>query len=207
MKKKEFLDAVRGGLSGLPQSDIDKSVDYYEEMIDDRMEDGMTEEEATAAMGSVDDAVSHILTDTPLPTLLKSKARPARTLRAWEIVLLIVGAPLWVPLAIAAASILFSAYVVVWSLVIVVFSVNLSFAAVGISGIVGGAVLSVTGSGAQALLYVGGGLVCIGLAILCFFVSVKAAAGAVWIGKRFVMGVKSAFVGKAVRDEERRRTV
>ena len=38
-------------LHSLPQSEIQKSLDYYEELIDDNVEDGRSEEEAVAALG------------------------------------------------------------------------------------------------------------------------------------------------------------
>ena len=40
MTKTEFLEQLKNSLTGLSEEDIKKSVDYYEEMIDDRMEDG-----------------------------------------------------------------------------------------------------------------------------------------------------------------------
>ena len=49
MNKAEFLDALCAHLSGLPQRDIDASQEYYSEIIDDRMEDGLSEEAAVEA--------------------------------------------------------------------------------------------------------------------------------------------------------------
>ena len=46
MNKEVFLSELRKKLSGLPQSDIDERISFYAEMIDDRIEDGMTEEAA-----------------------------------------------------------------------------------------------------------------------------------------------------------------
>ena len=43
--KQEFLLQLREKLSGLPQADIDERVAFYGEMIDDRVEEGLTEEE------------------------------------------------------------------------------------------------------------------------------------------------------------------
>ena len=60
MNKKAFLWALMDGLSGLPMEDIERSLDYYSEMIDDRMEDGLSEEEAVAAMGPVKEICAQI---------------------------------------------------------------------------------------------------------------------------------------------------
>ena len=45
MNKQEFLSALSDKLSVLSEEDKEKSIDYYSEMIDDRMEEGLSEEE------------------------------------------------------------------------------------------------------------------------------------------------------------------
>ena len=55
MTKTEFLEQLKNSLTGLSEEDIKKSVDYYEEMIDDRMEDGIAEEEAVGGLGTVEE--------------------------------------------------------------------------------------------------------------------------------------------------------
>jgi len=61
MNKAEFLAEIRRKIQGLPQSDIEKFLDYYAEMIDDYTEDGHTEEEAIRELGSVEQIVEQIL--------------------------------------------------------------------------------------------------------------------------------------------------
>ena len=60
MKKAEFLALLRERLADFSNEDAEKSAAFYSEMIDDRMEEGMTEEEAVAALGSLDDIVRSI---------------------------------------------------------------------------------------------------------------------------------------------------
>lgn len=43
MNKEEFLFQFKKKLTGLSEKDINKSLDYYSEMIDDSMEDGLNE--------------------------------------------------------------------------------------------------------------------------------------------------------------------
>lgn len=43
MTKGEFLHELRERLAALPEEDIDRTVYYYSEMIDDMTEDGKTE--------------------------------------------------------------------------------------------------------------------------------------------------------------------
>ncbi len=65
MNKQEFLKALWMRLSDLPREDLEKSLDYYNEMIDDRIESGLSEEAAVLAVGSVEDAAKQILKDYP----------------------------------------------------------------------------------------------------------------------------------------------
>ena len=50
MNKTEFLNELKDGLSGLPREDVEERLSFYGEMIDDRVEEGMTEEEAVAGI-------------------------------------------------------------------------------------------------------------------------------------------------------------
>ena len=79
MNKQEFLAQLREGLNGLPQEDIDERIAFYGEMIDDRLEDGLTEEEAVEAIGTTDEVVAQIIADTPLTKLVKERVKPKRS--------------------------------------------------------------------------------------------------------------------------------
>jgi len=63
MTKNEFIKELSAQLASLPQSEIEKSIAYYSEVIDDRLEDGMTEPEAVAAIGSIPTIVENIMYD------------------------------------------------------------------------------------------------------------------------------------------------
>ncbi len=52
MTKQEFLNELRNLTGALSEGERSKLLEYYEEMIDDRVEEGVPEEEAVAAMGS-----------------------------------------------------------------------------------------------------------------------------------------------------------
>ena len=106
MNKQEYLESIRSRISAMPADDINRFMDYYSEMIDDRVEDGLSEEEAVADMGSPDAAVEQILEDMPLTKLVKEKIKPKHELKAWEVVLIVLGSPVWIPLLITAAVLL-----------------------------------------------------------------------------------------------------
>ena len=81
MNKKEFLDELRSKLRGLPKKDLENRINFYDEMISDRMDEGKSEEEAISEIGSVDEIVNQIASETSLVRLVKEKARPQRSLR------------------------------------------------------------------------------------------------------------------------------
>ena len=201
MNKQQFLMAIRDRLNGLPQSEIEKYLDYYSEMIDDRIEDGLSEEEAVSSMESVEDIASQILLETPLPKLVKAKVNPGRSLKAWEIVLLILGFPLWFPLLAAAGAVILSVYIVLWSVVLVLYAVDLVFAAAAVSCIASGIATLFSGVLSYAVLVLGSGLICAGIAILLFFVFNKVTMGIVVLGKIFIRWIKSLFI-KGGKDNE-----
>lgn len=163
MNKKEFLSSIEARIINLPQNDRMKSLEYYGEMIDDRIEEGMSEETAVEAMGSIDDIVSQILLDASLPALVKFKVRPSRTLRVWEILLIILGSPIWLPLLLSFAIIILSVYIVIWSIVISLYAVDLSIAVGFLAGIFMGIIFAVTGFGIQAAWLIGSGFICGGV--------------------------------------------
>lgn len=196
MNKQQFIEAIRNKISVLPQGDVEKSLEFYREMIDDRVEDGFSEEEAVEAMGSVDDIASQILMDTPLPKLVKAKVQPSRKLRTWEIILLILGSPVWVPLLLAVCIIFLAVYIVIWSVVVVLYAADLSFAATGLAGITMGTVMASAGDISQGLLMIGAGLICAGIAILLFFACNQVASAVAKLGKIIIRSIKSRFIRK-----------
>ncbi len=123
MNKQEFLAHLQEGLKGLPSDDVRERMMFYEEMIDDRMEDGVSEEDAIKSLGSVDDVVSQIISEIPLQKIVKERIRPNRALKAWEVVLLILGFPLWFPLIVTFFVLILTVYVVIWSLVVALWAV------------------------------------------------------------------------------------
>ena len=108
MNKQEFLDLLKDRLSGLPSGDVEERLSFWSEIIDDRMEEGLTESEAIAAVGSVEEISAQIISEFPLSRIVKEKAASGVRLRAWEIVLLCLGSPIWLSLLIAAFAIVIS---------------------------------------------------------------------------------------------------
>ena len=118
MTKQEFLSALRKRLSKLPKQETEERLAFYSEIIDDRIEEGSTERDAVQSLGTVEEIASQIIAEIPLTKIVKERIKPKRRLNALEIVLLVLGSPIWLSLGIAAFAVLVSVYAVLWSVVI-----------------------------------------------------------------------------------------
>ena len=201
MNKQEFLEQLRGSLSGFPQEDVDERLSFYSEMIDDRVEEGLSEEEAVSGIGTVDEVTSQIIGDIPLSKIVKEKVKPRRKLRAWEIVLIVLGSPIWLSLLIAAVCVVISIYAVLWSLIISLWAVELAVALSFIYCIISGVVCFALGHTFTGLAVLGAGLFCAGIAIFLFFGCKAATKGIVVLTKKIAKGIKSLFKRRRDNDE------
>ncbi len=165
MTKLEFLLALSGRLSDLPEADVRERLNFYSEMIEDRVEEGFTEEAAVLAVGTVEEIAAQILSEIAPEKSTKPKGR----LKTWRIVLLILGSPLWLPLLIAAAAVILSVYISLWSVVISLWAVFASLVGCSFGGIVAAAALAITGNGFSGIAMVAATLVCMGLSIFAFY--------------------------------------
>lgn len=196
MSKQEFLDKLRLRLSGLPKQDVEERLSFFSEMIDDRMEEGLSEEEAVSGIGSVDEAAAQIAAEIPLSKIVKEKIKPKRGLRAWEVVLLALGSPIWLSLAVAAFAVILSVYAVIWSVIISLWAVFASFIACALGGAVAGVVFICLGYGLTGFAIIGAGFVLAGLSVFLFFGCRAATRGALLLTEKFALGIKKCFVKK-----------
>jgi uncharacterized membrane protein len=196
MTKTEFQRALRAALSGLPEADVERAVEYYCEMIDDRMEDGVPEAEAVAAVGTVQEIAAQVLGEVSLPRLIKSKLKPRRTLSGWEITLLVLGFPLWFPLLIAAFAVLLSVYITIWAVIIALYATDLALACSALACVAACVAMLITGYGALALTSLGAACILAGLAIFMLLGCNLAAKGLIALSRLFGRGVKRALIGK-----------
>ena len=191
MDKFTFLTELRAKLWPIPEEDAVASVEYYAEIIADRMEEGLTEEEAVAAIGDLEEIVQGILAESPRKPAME-ETQKKRRLRWWEITLLILGSPVWIALLIAVAAVIFSVWISLWSVVISLYATTVALGASAI-GCVFGSFFMLDGGMVVAL---GAALVCAGLTILFWMLSNLAAKGMVKLTKLLFVWIKGMFAGK-----------
>lgn len=196
MNKYEFLTNLRAKLWALPEEDKQRSVDYYAEMIDDRMEEGLSEEEAVAAIGDLDEIVKNILAETPAAEPVKQVVKQRRKLSWWEITLLVLGSPVWMSLLIAAGSVIFAVFVSLWAVVISLYAVSFALAVSALGLLVAAFSQLWIRRFAECAVTVGGALACAGAAILLFLLSNLAAKGLTGLIKLIWRGATGIFKRK-----------
>ena len=192
MTKEKFIELLRKGLSPLPKEERDERLTFYSEMIDDRMEEGVGEEEAVALVGSVEEIARQILAESNI----EPKAKSRRRFRAWEIVLLVLGSPLWIALLGAVFAVVLAVLAALWSAIVSFWAAFASIAASAFGVLVGGVVFAATGNGIISVAMLGTAMVCAGLAVFAFFGCVAATKGAVFLSKWTFVGIVRFFKRK-----------
>ena len=189
MSKSEFLFRLSQALEGIPEKE--KALAYYSEMIDDRMEDGMSEEEAVNSMESVESIRDKFIYETPFQNFIKEKA--SKPLSGVSIILIVLGFPVWFPLLIAAGAVAFSVFITVAALLISLYAVLISFALSGVFAIFSSALLFAV-KPAAALFCIGSGLILIALSLLLVYPSFYAGHQLIRFMKFIGYKIKTAFV-------------
>lgn len=196
MTKLQFILELRGKLSGMPKADMEERLTFYSEMIEDRMEEGLTEKQAVEEIGSVDEIASQILDEIPLKSIKKEISKTKKQLKVWEIVLLVLGFPLWFSLIIAAVVVIASIYVSWCSVIVFLWAAFGAVSAstlcilVGIFGVVYG------GFGLSGVFMIGVGFFCGGAAIYLFFVCKLATKITVKYTKKMILAIIKCFFKK-----------
>ena len=196
MTKQEFQAALTHALSAMPEEDVLRTVEYYSEMIEDRIEDGAPEAEAVAAVGTVEEIAAQVLSEVSLPKLIKNKLKPKRKLSGWEITLLILGFPLWFPLLLSAGAVLLSVYVSIWAVIISLYATDLSLGCSALACLAGCVGMLSTGYSAYAVLLLGAACLLASLSIVILLGCNLTARGLITLSRAFGRAIKRSLIGK-----------
>lgn len=192
MNKNEFLAALGAALGKLPEQEVRASLEFYAEAIDDRMEDGATEEEAVAAMGDVAAIAAQIEAETP--PIPKAVARMSTGSHMANVILAVVLSPIWVPLALAFAACVACVYLALWALVAALWAVAGTLVLCGPIGVAGLVYCMATGYPLTGAWLLGTGLVACGLGLLSLPAMRAASVGLVRLARLFASATRRLFV-------------
>ena len=185
MTRDEFLNRLGELLACLPADQVKETQEFYAEVIADRMEDGMTEAEAVAAMGTLGEVAEATLDE--LPAVPRAIARTKRKSAALLWALAIVGSPVWLLAFVAVAA---TVYICIWVLALCVWIVAAAFGGVGVVGLLFTVDGIIIGHVPYVLTSMGMGFASIGVALL-------AGAGA-WMASKQIARLSALWAKKAV---------
>lgn len=191
MTKAQFLKSLEERLSGLPREEREERLTFYSEMLDDRMEEGLSEAEAVAAVGSADEIAGQIIEEyTP------EKKKAPEEHNAGKTALIIAGSPVWFPVMLALAVVGFSVWIVLWAVVISLWAALGGIVGGAVGGTAGGAIIAFTGNMPSGLVLIAAAFVCTGFGIFLFLGNKYATKGMVWLTKKLPGWCKACFSKK-----------
>ena len=127
--KLQFETSLRMRLKDIPESEINRYVEYYKEMIDDRIDEGMDEEAAVAAVGHLDDIEARIHAERQQPVINADKGRKKLSPGALTaiVVACIILSPLLIGILGAAIGIVFGILGAAFGIFVALIAVYVSF--------------------------------------------------------------------------------
>ena len=204
MNKQTFMTLLHARLVGLPRHDLEDRLNFYSEMIDDRIEEGLSEEEAVRDIENVDEIASSIFKNADTPSTPTFKDKRKKKLSKKEITLLAVCSPLWISLviaagavaislAVAATAIIISLYAVLWSVVISLWATSVSLAVCAPASIILSIFHLFYENPLNAGFLLSGALLCAGLAIIMMIGTIYLTRGSARLTKKSFLSIIGIF--------------
>lgn len=192
MNKNDFLNKLEKAMSGLPQEEIQKTLDYYSEIIGDAVEEGESAKDVIERFDSAEEIAGKIINDTPLSKLVKEDVK-RRNLSTREIIFIIIGSPIWIPILISVLAIIFSIYISIWSIVASIFAVSAALALSGVALAVLAPFL-MNEVPFKAMFLFGTALISIGASVFVFYLAMWCAKLTVKLTVFIMRNVKTLFI-------------
>lgn len=118
MYKQDFFNEIKNRLKDFNNEETKKLLEYYDELINDYMDAGLSEEEAIAKLGNVEKIINDIKTDLVIE---RSKRKNTNSLKNFIIILSICTSPVLIPIGITF-------FVLFFVLLLTLFVLFISFA-------------------------------------------------------------------------------
>lgn len=166
MNRVEFISELRSKLKRLPKDEIEDALNYYNEYFDEAgIED---EQQVMESLGSPCDIASQILADYSLKDMsLKPNSTKKGISAVWFAILAVFAAPIALPLTIAIFLTVGAIGVAVIAIIIAFLLTMIAMGGAGIVAVISGLVV-IFKDIPTALIFIGGGIVVVGIDALIF---------------------------------------
>lgn len=196
MNKEIFIKELKKGLKRLPGEEKRKQLSYYSELIDDMVEDGMSEAEAVVRLGDAKDICDNILKEFSAQTSPDKTNKPSTGWKVILIILIVLGSPVWLSIFLAVFAVALAIYVCFWAVVVSLFAVAFALAVSALAMIVFLIFKLIAGNVATAVLALAAAFILAGLAVLIGLAAYWTARGVVLTAAAMVKAVKAIFKRK-----------
>lgn len=193
MNKTEFLNELKFHLQKMDVAEKDKFISYYDEIISDYMENGLSEKEAVNKIGASKDIAKELLEhyDSVKITL------PSTGSKILNITLAIISFPLWGSVLLTVLLLVFSAYIVIWCAPVVTGASCVGFLTSSIVGIIGTPFV-LAKSFSIGMIQLGTAISSIGISILLGLLTIYLSKKLIIITKKFTSKLATLFKKKVV---------
>lgn len=131
MNKKDFLQKLDGYINVLPKAEKERLLNYYSEILEDRIEEGLTEEEAVLSLEKVEDIADQLLAEHKMQKS-DTSGKISDTKRNW---LLALTSPFWIFGVFAYLMLLLAGYILIGALIFTLVAFLISFAVGTVAGL------------------------------------------------------------------------
>jgi len=165
MTRSEFFKQLHGALAGLPDSEVNRITEYYDEIFSGALDDGKTEEEICESLDKPEDIAGRVRAEI---AFVRAEQKPsAKSMSTVLLVLLgILALPIGLPIAIAVLAIVFSLLITVFSIVVSLGATVFALFAGGLVGIVYAITVIIQGSPLFGIVFIGVSFVLVGISVL-----------------------------------------
>ena len=126
MNKKQFCTLLENELRlYLSSEEVYKTLNFFKEMIDDRVDEGLSEEQAVSQLGNIDDIVGQILDEHNIKKRQKKlvwRFIPQKKSSTSNVIATVILFPIWIAIFSLVASFFIAFVSLIFSLVLAVIS-------------------------------------------------------------------------------------
>ncbi|MEH6891201.1 DUF1700 domain-containing protein [Bacillus sp. JJ864] len=188
MNKADFLDSLKRQLDSLSKEERFKFISYYDEIIEDYIEDGYTEKDAVEKVGDPLKIAQNILKE-PREKKVKVLSKSGIIFIGFLVVL---GFPLWGSLLLAGILLILSGYMLIWCLPFMTGTFTLGGLYASLVSIIGTPFLFKEGT-YLAITQFGMGILVLGLSILSGIITITIAKQFFKVTIRFTQKIVRLF--------------
>lgn len=199
MTKSEFLNSLRESLTSLSKEESNKFITYYEEIIEDYKENGLMEEEAIDKLGNPYSIANDILSEQDNAYIKP----PYSNNKILNIVLLILGFPLWGSLLLAVILTILAVSMAIWCIPFATGVSSVAFLFAALVSIIGTPFIIWDAGGiiqlGAGIMQLGVGIALIGVSILLAYLTIFLSRKLILITKKLIIMIYKKFNEKVVR--------